>query len=257
MRILYSGMFDLLHVGHIRALKAAKKFGVLIVHIASDKESKCVKGVLRPIIPGIERAEMVKALKFVDEVYYKEKYESEAEVAKKVKADVIVRNKGNKDKFDIGVVYIKRFIPKSNLDTSGIVRKIQGYDLEKKPVGINYVLKVRNKILLQHRDNIPNIRCPNTWAIPGGNIESHENAHLAAIREIKEETGLKVHGDNVIFLTDITYSWGDTNRVFLVKLKKKPKIVESEGRMEWKSFKDIEKLKLADNQKDIIKAIRV
>ena len=62
-------MFDLLHVGHIRALKAAKRFGVLIVHVASDKESKCVKGTLRPIIPGVERAEMMKALKFVDEVF--------------------------------------------------------------------------------------------------------------------------------------------------------------------------------------------
>jgi len=55
-RILYSGFFDLLHLGHIRALKKARKFGYLIVHIPPDEEAKMVKGESRPIIPQSERA---------------------------------------------------------------------------------------------------------------------------------------------------------------------------------------------------------
>lgn len=67
--ILANGAFDLLHVGHIRYLAAAKGLGgKLIVAINSDASVRTLKGEGRPVIPENERAEIVAALAAVDAV---------------------------------------------------------------------------------------------------------------------------------------------------------------------------------------------
>lgn len=48
------------------------------------------------------------------------------------------------------------------------------------------------KVLLQHRDDNPQIRYPGHWALFGGTIEAEETPHAAARREIKEEIGYDV-----------------------------------------------------------------
>jgi 8-oxo-dGTP pyrophosphatase MutT (NUDIX family) len=48
----------------------------------------------------------------------------------------------------------------------------------------------RGEVLLQLRDNNPNISYPNFWTLPGGVVESHELPEQAARRELEEETGL-------------------------------------------------------------------
>jgi len=48
----------------------------------------------------------------------------------------------------------------------------------------------RGEVLLQLRDDNPNISCPNSWTLPGGVVESHELPNQAARRELAEETGL-------------------------------------------------------------------
>jgi 8-oxo-dGTP diphosphatase len=48
----------------------------------------------------------------------------------------------------------------------------------------------RNEVLLQLRDNDPNISYPNSWTLPGGVVESNENPEEAARRELIEETGM-------------------------------------------------------------------
>jgi len=66
-----NGAFDLLHVGHVRYLEAAKaatKGGVLIVGVNSDASVRATKGPRRPVIPERERAEIVAALRCVDRV---------------------------------------------------------------------------------------------------------------------------------------------------------------------------------------------
>ena len=66
---LANGLFDLLHVGHVRYLEAAKREGdVLVVAINSDASARSLKGPGRPIVPESERAELVAALRFVDYV---------------------------------------------------------------------------------------------------------------------------------------------------------------------------------------------
>lgn len=67
--ILTNGAFDLLHVGHVRYLGAAKALGgKLVVAINSDASVRALKGEARPVMPENERAEIVAALAAVDAV---------------------------------------------------------------------------------------------------------------------------------------------------------------------------------------------
>ena len=66
---LANGCFDLLHVGHVRYLHAAKNLGGrLIVAINSDDSVRALKGKGRPLMPAQERAEILAALADVDAV---------------------------------------------------------------------------------------------------------------------------------------------------------------------------------------------
>jgi rfaE bifunctional protein nucleotidyltransferase chain/domain len=66
---LANGCFDLLHVGHVRYLHAAKQLGGrLIVAINSDNSVRSLKGEGRPLMPAEERAEILSALADVDAV---------------------------------------------------------------------------------------------------------------------------------------------------------------------------------------------
>ena len=74
-----NGCFDLLHVGHIRSLQAARKFGdVLVVGVNSDESVRRLKGQRRPIIPALERVEILAALECVDHVVLFEELTPEA-----------------------------------------------------------------------------------------------------------------------------------------------------------------------------------
>ncbi len=67
--VLANGCFDVLHVGHIRYLRAAKALGDrLIVGVNADASVRALKGDGRPLIPAEERAEIVAALESVDAV---------------------------------------------------------------------------------------------------------------------------------------------------------------------------------------------
>jgi len=66
---LANGCFDLLHVGHVRYLHAAKELGGrLVVAINSDESVRSLKGEGRPLMPAEERAEILAALADVDAV---------------------------------------------------------------------------------------------------------------------------------------------------------------------------------------------
>lgn len=67
--VLANGCFDLLHVGHIRYLEAAKALGgKLVVAINSDDSVRTLKGPGRPFMPAGERAEILAALEAVDAI---------------------------------------------------------------------------------------------------------------------------------------------------------------------------------------------
>jgi D-glycero-beta-D-manno-heptose 1-phosphate adenylyltransferase len=67
--VLANGCFDLLHVGHVRYLEAARGLGdVLVVALNSDSSVRRLKGPGRPLMAAGERAEIVRALRAVDAV---------------------------------------------------------------------------------------------------------------------------------------------------------------------------------------------
>ena len=68
-RVLTGGGFDILHLGHIRYLEEAKKYGdYLIVNVLSDARIRAKKGSHSAIMPEDDRCELVRALRCVDEV---------------------------------------------------------------------------------------------------------------------------------------------------------------------------------------------
>jgi D-beta-D-heptose 7-phosphate kinase/D-beta-D-heptose 1-phosphate adenosyltransferase len=67
-RIVFTnGCFDLMHVGHLRYLEAARELGdLLVVGVNSDRSVRMIKGPKRPIISEDQRSEVVAGLHCVD-----------------------------------------------------------------------------------------------------------------------------------------------------------------------------------------------
>lgn len=90
--VLASGVFDLVHYGHIRFIEEAKKLGGensrLVVIVARDKTVERLKG-RRPIIPEDQRRAVVESLKPVDEAILGYEDLSFAETIAKIKPDII------------------------------------------------------------------------------------------------------------------------------------------------------------------------
>ncbi len=105
-----NGTFDVLHIGHVRNLEAAKLHGdILIVGINSDASVKAYKGKDRPILPAAERAEVIASLKPVDYVFI---FESETPIPwlKKIKPHIHVKGADRK---------VSEIIEKKALDEIG------------------------------------------------------------------------------------------------------------------------------------------
>ncbi len=67
--VLANGLFDPLHVGHLRYLKGARRLGdLLIVAINDDRSARLLRGPGRPLIPARDRARLVAAIEGVDAV---------------------------------------------------------------------------------------------------------------------------------------------------------------------------------------------
>ena len=67
--VFTNGVFDLLHIGHVRYLAQARALGdALLVAINSDRTVRELKGSDRPVFDQAERAEILAALRYVDYV---------------------------------------------------------------------------------------------------------------------------------------------------------------------------------------------
>ncbi len=65
--VLTNGCFDLLHIGHVRYLQAAKKQGThLIIGVNTDRSVNAIKGPSRPLNSEMDRAEVLAALACTD-----------------------------------------------------------------------------------------------------------------------------------------------------------------------------------------------
>jgi rfaE bifunctional protein nucleotidyltransferase chain/domain len=89
--VFTNGCFDLLHVGHVRYLSAARALGdALLVAINSDASVRALKGASRPVMSEAERAEILAALEAVDFVTVFDDESPRALIAK-VLPDVLVK----------------------------------------------------------------------------------------------------------------------------------------------------------------------
>jgi len=90
--VLASGVFDLLHLGHVRFLEEAKKAGgpnaELVVIIARDSTVKSRKGE-RPIVPENQRCALVASLRVVDEAILGYEKFDVGEVLERIRPDVV------------------------------------------------------------------------------------------------------------------------------------------------------------------------
>ncbi len=67
--VFTNGCFDLLHPGHVRCLEQARELGdALVVGLNSDASVRKLKGEGRPLLPELERAEILAAMECVDAV---------------------------------------------------------------------------------------------------------------------------------------------------------------------------------------------
>ena len=137
--VLASGVFDLLHLGHVKYLEEAKKLGgenaKLVVVVARDKTVEKRKGKT-PIIPENQRRALVESLKVVDEAVLGFEDFSVEKIIEKMKPDYIavgydqngvektVREYVEKKGLDIKVVKISKFSEDELDSSSKIKRKI-------------------------------------------------------------------------------------------------------------------------------------
>lgn len=135
--VLASGVFDLVHYGHIRFIEEAKKLGGensrLVVIVARDKTVDRLKG-RRPIIPEDQRRAVVESLKPVDEAILGYEDLSFAETIAKIKPDIIavgydqrsiendVRAFIKARGLTIGVVRVGKF-GRADLDSSSKIKR--------------------------------------------------------------------------------------------------------------------------------------
>lgn len=89
--VFTNGCFDILHVGHVRYLQAARALGdCLIVGLNSDKSVRVLKGINRPINGEEDRAEVLSALSAVDYVVIFSESTAE-ELVREIQPDVYVK----------------------------------------------------------------------------------------------------------------------------------------------------------------------
>ena len=89
--VFTNGVFDLLHVGHLRYLQQARALGdALIVGLNSDRSVRANKGPSRPVTPEAERAEILEALACVDAVVVFDQ-ETPHELIAAIQPDVLVK----------------------------------------------------------------------------------------------------------------------------------------------------------------------
>jgi FAD synthetase len=108
--VLASGVFDLLHIGHVRFLEDAKKAGgskaKLVVIIAKDTTVERIKGK-KPIMSEDQRLALVESLKVVDEAVLGFEGLEIGEVIEKIKPDVIALGWDQEEMENQVIVYAK------------------------------------------------------------------------------------------------------------------------------------------------------
>ncbi len=127
-----NGCFDILHVGHVRYLREAKKTAdVLVLALNSDSSVRSIKGEKRPLVTESERAEVLSALECIDFVTIFDEL-TPLELIKYLKPDVLIKGGDWPEEKVVGRNEVKQWggqvaiIPEvQGKSTTNIVEKIK------------------------------------------------------------------------------------------------------------------------------------
>jgi len=127
-----NGCFDIIHVGHVRYLREAKKTAdVLVLALNSDSSVRAIKGETRPLVGEEERAEILAAFEFIDFVTIFEEL-TPLELINYLKPDVLIKGGDWPEEKIVGREEIKKWggrvaiIPEvTGKSTTNIVEKIK------------------------------------------------------------------------------------------------------------------------------------
>ena len=127
-----NGCFDILHVGHVRYLREAKKTAdVLVLALNSDSSVRSIKGEKRPLMTEKERAEILAALEFIDFVTIFQEL-TPLELINYLKPDILIKGGDWPEEKVVGREEIKKWggrvaiIPEvEGKSTTNIVEKIK------------------------------------------------------------------------------------------------------------------------------------
>jgi FAD synthetase len=138
--VLASGVFDLLHLGHVKFLEEAKKAGgknaKLFVIIARDNTVEKTKG-RKPVMPENQRLALVESLKVVDDAALGLEDFDIGNVIKTIKPDVVALGYDQLDMENL----VKKYVSKHNLKTKIVrVGKFEADELDSSS-------KIRKKIV--------------------------------------------------------------------------------------------------------------
>lgn len=143
VKVMATGTFDILHLGHIYYLKESKKLGdKLVVVVATDTTVRRLKH--EPVNPEEIRLKLIRELKIVDEAYLGHE-DDIYEIVKEIKPDIIslgfdqihdkekIQNELNKRKINVKIVRLEKYNGGSDLEgTRKIISKIiSAYEFQK------------------------------------------------------------------------------------------------------------------------------
>ena len=131
-RAITYGTFDLFHIGHAQYLERAKSLGdLLIVGVDSDAKVKERKGPHRPIVPEIERVQILSHCRHADVITLKGVNDPKNHLIKLVSPDILVVSKSTNhedEEVDEKALYCGEIIvlePQAETSTSAKLRLIQ------------------------------------------------------------------------------------------------------------------------------------
>lgn len=131
--VLTQGTWDMFHTGHIRYLEKAKKAGdILIVAVDSDRMTKERKGPQRPFDSEDERIAVIRSLRSVDIVTFKDNNEDKLDTLRVVRPDVFVVSMSTGPEIQEDIEKFKEFAgevlnlqPQSSTTTTAKFRRLQ------------------------------------------------------------------------------------------------------------------------------------
>jgi len=135
--VFTNGIFDLLHAGHIKLLREAKKLGdILIVGLNSDKSAERIKR--KPIKDEKQRKEILESIEYVDKVIiFKES--TPIRLIKKIKPDILVKGGDYTKETVVGYKFVKSYGGKTVIipllkgySTTRLIEEIKGRSLKTK-----------------------------------------------------------------------------------------------------------------------------